>query len=379
MKNKIVHITTVHKRYDSRIFYKECSSLAKAGFEVFLIVADNFMNEVITLDRSSAVTIIDVGSFKNRFQRIFGASERVLKIALEINAQVYHFHDPELLPLALKLKKKNKIVVFDSHEDIFANIKEKAYIPNILKPIISFLLTLVETYVLKRIDGVISVTPHICNKLRKLNKNTVMITNYPILGERKSENFNRKKSLVFAGGVMNQWKHEFVLDALALCEDKEVVYNLCGPTYTDYMESLTQHKSWSRVNYYGILNKQEVDKIYNESSIGIATLIYGKNVGGKLGSIGNTKLFEYMAAEIPFICTDFVLWKEIVDKYDCGICVEPTNAEQIAKAIDFLISNPQKRDEMGRNGRKAVEEVYNWKNQELTLFDFYNKLLTHNK
>src|SRR5690554_5612944 len=177
MKNKIVHITTVHKRYDSRIFYKECSSLAKAGFEVFLIVADDFMNEVITLDRSSAVTIIDVGSFKNRFQRIFGASERVLKIALEINAQVYHFHDPELLPLALKLKKKNKIVVFDSHEDIFANIKEKAYIPNILKPIISFLLTLIETYVLKRIDGVISVTPHICNKLRKLNKNTVMITN----------------------------------------------------------------------------------------------------------------------------------------------------------------------------------------------------------
>ena len=86
-----------------------------------------------------------------------------------------------------------------------------------------------------------------------------------------------------------------------------------------------------------------------------------------------------MAAEIPFICTDFVLWKEIVDKYDCGICVEPTNAEQIAKAIDFLISNPQKRDEMGRNGRKAVEEVYNWKNQEVTLFDFYNKLLTQNK
>ena len=144
------------------------------------------------------------------------------------------------------------------------------------------------------------------------------------------------------------------------------------------MAELQKHKNWNKVNYYGIVSKAEVEKIMSESSIGMATLSYGKNVGGKIGTIGNTKLFEYMEAGIPFICTDFILWKEIVDKYECGICVDPTNPKQIAKAIDDLILDQEKIIKMGLNGRKAAEEVFNWSSQEKLLLGFYEKCLGDN-
>ena len=373
-KTKVVHITTVHKRTDVRILQKECTSLARNGYEVHLIVADSKGDETTEY----GVNIHDIGTSTGRLQRIFSSSSKAFHKAMEIDATIYHLHDPELLPCGLKLKKKNKHVIFDSHEDIYANIEEKKYIPNYLKPIISFFLSLVQTYVLKRIDGVISVTPHICDKLSKINSNIEMITNYPIIHKQPIQDANKTNSLVFAGGVMNQWKHEFVLDALSYCENKDIIYNICGPTYEDYMAELQSHKNWNKVNYYGMVTKQEVERIISESNIGMATLIYSKNVGGKIGSIGNTKLFEYMEAGIPLICTKFVLWKEIVDKYDCGICVEPTDAKEIARAIDTLISNPEKARQMGLNGRKAVEEVFNWASQEKLLFAFYEKCIGKN-
>ncbi|MFA6201056.1 MAG: glycosyltransferase [Bacteroidales bacterium] len=373
-KIKVVHITTVHKRTDVRILQKECTSLANNGYQVHLIVADGKGDEIT----NSGVQIHDIGIFSGRIKRITSSYLVAFKKAMDIDATIYHLHDPELLLCGLKLKKENKKVIFDSHEDIYSNISEKNYIPNFLKPILSFFLSLIQTYVLKRIDGVISVTPHICDKLKRVNSNIAMITNYPIIHKKDIQKGNITKSLVFAGGVMNQWKHEFVLEALSFCEDKNIVYNICGPTYPDYMAELQKHKNWNKVNYYGIVSKAEVEIIMSESSIGMATLSYGKNVGGKIGTIGNTKLFEYMEAGIPFICTDFILWKEIVDKYECGICVDPTNPKQIAKAIDDLILDQEKIIKMGLNGRKAAEEVFNWSSQEKLLLVFYEKCLGDN-
>ena len=118
---KVCHMTTVHDRYDSRILKKECVSLANAGYDVTLLVADNLPDENF---KNVKISSIDF-SPKNRLDRILNSKKQMLKKALLINADVYHFHDPELIPVGLSLKKKNKKVIYDSHEDYPNDIKEK--------------------------------------------------------------------------------------------------------------------------------------------------------------------------------------------------------------------------------------------------------------
>jgi hypothetical protein len=91
---KVVHLTSVHQRYDIRIFVKMCSSLATHGFDVSMIVADGLGGEV-----KSDVSIIDVGvKTGGRLSRMINAVKRVYEKAIELDADICHFHDPELIP-----------------------------------------------------------------------------------------------------------------------------------------------------------------------------------------------------------------------------------------------------------------------------------------
>lgn len=97
---KNCHVTSVHYRYDTRIFLKMCTSLTQK-YNTYLVVADGLGNEV-----KSGVNIIDIGSFLSRKERIFKAPNIVYQNALELDADLYHIHDPELMHIGLKLKKQ---------------------------------------------------------------------------------------------------------------------------------------------------------------------------------------------------------------------------------------------------------------------------------
>ena len=168
--NRVCHVTSVHPRYDVRIFLKECVSLAKAGYEVTLLCADNLPAEI-----RDGVTIKSVDYFPSgRIKRILGAKKAMLKGALEIDADIYHLHDPELLPVALSLKNRGKIVIFDSHEDYPLNIFHKEWIPKLLRNFISWLYSIIENRTFKKVDAVISVTPQMTERIRNLNKNSIL-------------------------------------------------------------------------------------------------------------------------------------------------------------------------------------------------------------
>ena len=85
-------------------------------------------------------------------------------------------------------------------------------------------------------------------------------------------------------------------------------------------------------------------------------------------------MFEYMAAGLPFICSNFPLWGEIADETNSGFCIDPSNVNQLIKTINNLLDNPNLLEQMGRNGRKAVEAKYSWQNESPKIIELYERL-----
>ena len=148
---KICHMTSAHDNNDTRILEKECVSLAKRAENTVYLVARGESR------RYKNVNIEGIGKVQgNRVIRILKISRLIYKKALSIDADVYHFHDPELLLYAKKLKKKReKKVIFDSHENNYVQILEKKYIPKGLRKFVAKLYLTIENRACKYLDGAI--------------------------------------------------------------------------------------------------------------------------------------------------------------------------------------------------------------------------------
>lgn len=367
MTRKVCHLTNVHNSKDTRIFYKECTSLAAAGYETYLVAQGECRKE-------NGVRVIGIGNVPaGRLQRMTSFAKAVYEKALGLDCDIYHLHDPELLPYGLKLKKHGKKVIFDSHENTLEQMLEKEWIPYIARPLVSFIYKQYAVWALRQYDYLIAVTPHIVNQLKSINPNTIMITNYPKLIEYWP-NSNKKNTmkLCFTGGVDRQWSHDLIVDSLKYVESVE--YELCGPISKGFYNQLKNNAGWEKVNFHGTVSLADSLRIQQNSDVGMALLRPSRNTDNMKGTLGNTKLFEYMMARIPIICTSFDLWNVIVDRWNCGICVPPDDEKKLLEAINFFKNHPNEAQQMGENGRKAVEQEFNWRTQEKKLLELYSEL-----
>jgi len=363
----VCHLTSVHTRYDSRIFLKECRSLVGGGYDVGLIVADGLGDEV-----KDGVSIVDVGRAENRFRRMTGTVNDIYKKALEINAALYHFHDPELIPVGIKLRKNGKIVIFDAHEDLPRQILGKPYLNEYIKKIISISFTFYERWKCPAFDAIVTATPYIRDKFLAINPSSLDINNFPILGElSKPHNWPEKKQeIAYVGGISKiRGIHELVQ---AMDFTQGVRLNLVGNFSTEQLrEEAMSQPGWSSVNELGFLDRSEVTSLLAESRAGLVTFLPVLN---HIDSQPN-KMFEYMSAGLPVIASSFPLWREIVEGNQCGVCVNPLEPGAIGKAIQHLVNHPEEAEKMGNNGRDAVENKYNWSIEEQKLLNLYKTLL----
>ena len=307
-----------------------------------------------------------------RLSRMTRTVSKIYKKARELDGIIYHFHDPELIPVGLKLKKSGKIVLYDVHEDYSEDILNKEWIPCLLRSIISKVFDRYENYAVKKFDGVITATPHIRRKFEKLNPNTIDVNNFPILSSTVINEFTeetKSKSVNYVGAINRIRGIAEMISALELTDAKLV---LAGNFSTAEDFALAKSlKGWAQVDYRGQVDRSEVAKILSESAAGLVLYHPGPNHD----ECQPNKLFEYMAACLPVVASNLPLWKEIIEKNKCGICVNPLNSKEIAAAINWVLQNPSDAAEMGRNGLKAVLEKFNWEAESLKLIRFYEKLL----
>jgi len=365
---KICHLTSVHPRYDTRIFYKECVSLARANNEVILIVADDLGDE-----QKDGVSILDVGKLPGRINRVLKTTRKVFLQAKSLNADIYHIHDPELLPAGVKLRALGRRVIFDAHEDVPKQILGKPYLNRFSKLVLSFLVKLYESWACSRMSAVIAATPYIRDKFLKVNPCVVDINNFPMVDELAVGEVDWSKKadeVCYVGGIAEIRGVSEIVQAMEHVEGKTKL--MLGGKFTseEYESKVSSYPGWQRTAPLGFLSRAQVKDTLYRSRAGLVTLHPAVNYLDALP----VKMFEYMAAGIPVIASNFPLWQQIVQDADCGICVDPLKPKEIASAISQLANDSKRAAEMGLNGRKAVFAKYNWSVEERKLLDFYAML-----
>ena len=363
---RVCHLTSVHPRNDIRIFIKECKALAKEH-HVTLIVADSLGNQ-----QEAGIAIYDVGkSTGGRWQRIRETTAKIYAKVLELTPDIVHFHDPELMSVGKKLAAAGYKVIYDVHEDVPKQVLNKAWLPKLLRPLISRLVKLHEQQTSAKLSGIICATEIIAERFKHYNRNTIAIHNYPILAELANNSVSwdeRDLDLCYVGSISQTRGILPLSESLVLsgCQ-----LELAG-AYSDsgIEEQLKSSSGFKQINYHGVVGRAEIAQLLGRVKVGMVTLLPTPSYVESLP----IKLFEYMLSGIPVVASDFELWRPIVMGNNCGLMVDPNDPKAIASACLELINNPKQAAQMGQNGRQAVVEHYVWEQEQLKLLEFYRNL-----
>lgn len=363
---KICVLTSVHPINDTRVFLRECQFLLRMGHEVVVVTADD------TPAPFDGMDIVRVRRSAGRLSRMTVVVARVLREALKIRADIFHFHDPELIPAALILRLLGRRVIYDVHEDYEQDLLLRPYLSKMWWRKIPKLVWYLERWAAVRMNAVVAATDYLAEKFRKANAKVVAIHNYPAIEEMQTalgRNQQATKGVCYVGNITRTRGILETIEGVALAG---VEFELAGLFETSELRAeAMKMPQWRVVIERGQVARKDLPDIFRRRMAALVlflptpTLIVSEPL----------KLFEYMSAGIPVIVSDFPLWRAIVRAHDCGLCVDAADPQAIANAILELSRDPQRAAEMGVRGRKAVEHTYNWAIEAKRLEDLYKEIL----
>ncbi len=376
---RICHITSVHPRTDGRIFKRECVTLANNGNDVVLVCCDGEPDEIVDGVRITSYSRKQLT--KSQRGRLMFFNARFIKYLKEIDADIYQFHDFDLIEIGRKLAKSKK-VIYDCHENWFGMLANKfsmdiAY----FKRVITKILDSYYKKVLPVFSAIFTVSPNIVDNLKNYAPNVFMIPNFPAIKAEENlstGNVDKNLAFIYQGTVYSMSNQEYIIKAINEFEG-EIKYKIIGKIALDQKSKLEKLNCKSRVIFKNWMKKEELQKEISTSLAGLAVLDYNPVCCGKEGQLGSNKIFEYMLSGVPIICTDFTLWKNlIVDKYKCGICVPPHDSKAIYDAMKYIIDHPEEAVKMGERGRTAIINEFNWGNYEQVFLKTYIDIFNGN-
>ena len=373
---KVCHISNVHNLHDPRILYRECTSLVNANFDVSLVIqADK--HEII-----NGVKIIPLKKTNNRVYRMFCLTWVALFKALKTKSKIYHFRDPEFIFHGCILRLLGKKVVFDVHENISLQIKEKDWLP--FNKVISKAYIVLD-FIASKLFYLVLAEKSYDAHYKKFNAKSIIVYNYPDLPFFKeyinSDRIKRETNEIFyCGGVFHNRGFDVIIKALYLLKQKNIpfYFHCIGRYSSDYLNGIYEMPEYNeiknQIKFYGYLQLNEAYEISKSCKVGLAIL---RPIGNYMNSY-STKNFEYMAIGLPTITSNFKLYTDIYDVYPCGICINPVDPKEMMDAMVKIFNN---EDNIAKSfsfvGIEVSEKYFNWETESIKIKDLYNNLITN--
>ncbi len=368
-KTESVHLASSHSAFDTRIFHKECKTLANAGFKVTLIVPHE-LDEIVDGVRIRSVPL--PGNGKERLSKTIG---NIYRAALaESPEAIFHFHDAEMIFHMFLLKIRGRKVIYDAHEDTPKQVMYQHWIPWVLRGPISLVMRVAEWLGGHVFDGIVVAEPGILKRFH--SKRTVLVHNFPLLNELNTSDstpyLERPPRITYIGGITRKRGIAEMLAAVSLLPAELRAEIVLGGSFfpATLQEDIRHMQGYDRTDIRGWLDRDQVSDLLASSRIGIVTL----HPTEKYLNSYPTKLFEYMSAGLPVIASDFPQWRQFVEEDRCGILVDPLAPQSIADAIQWMLENPEEAAAMGARGRTAVSQKYNWEQDAPGLLALYNNV-----
>lgn len=366
---RVCILTSVHPPFDTRIFHREAISLAELGYEVHLVAPAG---------EDSIVKGVHLHAIKpgnGRRSRMTQIARQVYRVGLGLAADVYHFHDPELIPFGILLKLRGKRVIYDVHEDVPKDILVKTWIPPWLRKPVAFSAGMAEQLAGRFLDRVVTATATVARRFPK--PKTAVVQNFPVSDSLWSPDalpYGKRSALAAYVGELTQIRgiREMVIAIDKVSPPLQARLAIAGRWDPPEMAGeLGALPGWKLTSYMGILSREGVRDLLAQCRIGLVVL----HPTAAYVEAQPTKLYEYMSASVPVVASNFPLWREVVESCGCGLTVDPLHPAAIAQAIQWLLQHPREAEEMGRRGRQAVLERYNWEHEAAVLKSVYEGLL----
>jgi glycosyltransferase involved in cell wall biosynthesis len=352
----IRHLTSVHPIGDPRIFHKQCKSLASRGYDVGLVACHD------RAEVQDGVRVMPIARPRGRLERMTHTAWQLYRVAARERADVYQFHDPELLWVGALLKLQGFRVIYDVHEDVPKQVLSKPWIPRWARPLLSSAVAAAEGLAARLVDGIVAATPTVAAKFPAAK--TIVVQNFPEAAFASANGAGpplaeRADAFIYAGGLMEVQGVREMAQAFALLPEG-MTGTIAGTFHPPSLEAeIAAMPGWRRVSYVGQVTRAEILRLMDGARAGIVL----NHPTPNYVEAYSTKMFEYMARGLPVVCSNFPLWKAIVDGAECGIAVDPRSPSAIADAIRTLSEDTELARRLGENGRRAIAERYNWETE----------------
>ncbi len=355
---KICVATDVHPPDDQRIT-KEIRSLLKLGGVCYI----HPEGEVKDME----IEQYEIPRYSSRFKRIIRGTKDVYKIARRILPDFFHFHDPELIPVGVKLAKQGIKVIYDVHENYPAVILTKNWIPKWMRKVVSKLFEMYENLAVKRFYGVVVVTENMCERFSKYTK-CALVPNYPDLkdfkGLKKIDRNDGKVRFIYVGSIDEDRAIVEMMEAFRKVREKlsYVEFYMVGPIFSQKLENYIRSFNVPGFVYHPRVPHRRALEMVAQSDVGM--IIIHRNPSKEISS--PVKLFEYTYFGLPVIASDFEYWKKTLASYKCVYYVDPNDVGQISNIMSSVA------EFLKSGGKFDCDELeYTWDLAEKELIGVY--------
>jgi len=362
---QVVHITTSHHAADVRIFERECRSLSEVGGYRVAIAGDGH------LPSNSQVHLFPLGRIPSGSLRRWTVGLfRAWRLTRSLNPDLWHVHDPEVLPLVLWLARTGRKVIWDAHEDYECRLSGRVGEPaaSRLQALTMKSLRLLIDHVDRSVAGVVAATPTIA--ARYSNRRTMVVGN-----EARLETFEgctptfESRQILFTGSTAPGHLFLETVQAVAAIPDVELAVAGREPHQPSWSEAKV--KLGNRLRHLGWLDRPALTSAIHESILGMLTY---ENREAEDTAAAN-KAYEFAAGGLPVIATPNKVNIHNINHLGVGFLARDFTSDALQSAIELALSNSHAWNQASQDARAWARRDGTWKNSEAKLLGLYRELI----